>query len=162
MQPLAVYRAWAISALEHNLASAGHIVATTDPRAMTTFRDGGDGWTPLEVLAHLRDFEAVFHERALLTLSEDLPALPFPNPDELARDRHYNSQPIDEVLATWRETRAAFLATLAAIPDEATWERAGHHPTRGRFTLNDALFLAVWHDSNHLDQILRTLALREQ
>src|SRR5690606_10422072 len=45
---------------------------------------GGAGWTTTEVVCHLRDFETIFYERALLLLKEDRPEIPTFDADQLA------------------------------------------------------------------------------
>ena len=60
-----------ISQLEKDIAVARFIVDAAGPDAMRTNRDGGDGWTALEALCHLRDFEEIFIARATVTLEED-------------------------------------------------------------------------------------------
>jgi uncharacterized damage-inducible protein DinB len=157
MQDMATIRAWHFSSLENTLAAFTYLLETTPQEALTQYRDGGNGWTALEVLCHLRDFEEIFRTRADLTINEDFPALPFPDPDELAITRRYNEQNPEEVLATWKQIRTELHQLLKSISDEQTWERPGNHPKRGRFTLNDQFLLTVWHDTNHLQQMFKIL-----
>lgn len=158
MQHMLIFRQWNIVVQQNNLASFEHLIRLHPSDALTTYRDNGEGWTVLEVLCHLRDFEALFLERAQLTINETFPDLPFPIPDELAVTNDYNNQPISDVLTTWRQTREQFHVLLESITDEATWERPAKHPKRGEFTLNQQFMLITWHDSNHLEQVLRILA----
>ena len=46
---------------------------------------------------------------------------------------------------------------VSAVPEEA-WTREGQHPQYPPFSLNDQLFLACWHEQNHIEQITRILA----
>lgn len=147
---------WQFTQLANNIRSVESILRMSDPQALTSFRDGGTGWTALEVLCHLRDFEQVFIERARVALEQDNGALPFPNPDDLARDRRYNEQSVDAVLAEWKTRRADFIAYMRDRSD-ADWERTAIHPTRGVLTLLEQLFLATLHDTTHLEQMTRTL-----
>ena len=153
---VATIRAWQMKQMEDNLKSVKWLVRSQMPEALRTFRDGGEGWTVLEVLCHLRDFEEVFQERARLAVEQEVPALPFPDPDELARERHYNEQSLDVVLAAWQGRRDQLLAYLRAR-SEADWERLAQHPTRGEMSLFDQLFLIPQHDSLHLEQMTRIL-----
>jgi hypothetical protein len=158
MQELSVIRGWQFDLLRKSLASVRFILENTEPEALTVYRDGGDGWTAVEVLCHLRDFEEVFLNRAIMTMQEDYPPLPFPDPDGLAEERQYNMQPVWSVYDQWATFRGQFLDFLQAIESEVEWERAGQHPKRGRFSLNDQLILTGWHDMNHIEQMTRTLA----
>lgn len=153
-------RNWQIGQMENAIKTAAFIVQVTDPDALTRYRDGGDGWTVLEVLCHLRDFEALFLERAQLTLQQELPALPFPDPDQLAAEKRYNEQDVATVLDEWRKNREAYLALWRGL-DEGDWARQGQHPTRGPFSLDQQLFLAAWHDVLHLEQMTRILAEKQ-
>lgn len=157
MQPISVIRDWQISILRHSQISYRYLLEQTDPAALTRYRDGGTGWTALETLCHLRDYEAIFLVRAKLTMEQDFPDLPFTPPDTMAEEHAYNQQAVWEVYADWVKNREAFFTYLADVP-EAGWERAGNHPRRGRFTLLDQLMLISWHDLNHMEQIVRTLS----
>jgi hypothetical protein len=37
------------------------------------------------------------------------------------------------------------------------WQRSGHHPARGRLSIDLLVALMAWHDDNHLDQLTRAL-----
>ena len=130
----------------------GHIVQTTSQADASSYRDGGDGWTALEVLGHLRDWDALFLERAKMTMTQDYPDLPNPDPAPLAIERQYNAQDWRTVCAEWVQRREVLVAFLESIGDD-DWERAASHPKRGRFTLNDQLLLTTWHDLNHVEQM---------
>jgi uncharacterized damage-inducible protein DinB len=127
----------------------------------TTYRDGGTGWTALEVLGHLRDYEAIFLERLTLTNEQPSggpePALPNPNPDQLAAEGRYNEQDLQATYDEWGNRREALVTYLQSVTDEG-WQRVGVHPKRGRMTLQDQLSLYAWHDINHIEQMTRILA----
>ena len=152
-------RDWQYYILENNLKSVDAILRLAAPDALTTYRDGGTGWTALEVLCHLRDLEEVAIERARLTVEEDSAALPSPDPDALAAERRYNEQDVETALREWRARRAAYLTYVQARPD-GDWERVGLHPRRGPMTLFDQLMFLTMHDSLHIEQMTRVL--REQ
>jgi uncharacterized damage-inducible protein DinB len=147
---------WHYNQFENNIKSVERIILMSDPHALTTYRDGGTGWTALEVLCHLRDFEQVFIERSRVTIEQERGALPFPNPDALAAEGRYNEQSPDAVLAEWKARRTAFLAYLRERSD-ADWERVALHPTRGDMTLFDQVSLSAMHDTLHMEQITRIL-----
>lgn len=164
MQPMATIRAWHIDQMREALTVYRHIIINTTQADASTYRDGDDGWTVVAVMCHLRDFEAVFYERARLTLEHDQPDLPFPDPDVLASERDYAAQDLRMAYDAWAVKREAHLALLQAQHDAANadllWERAAKHPTRGDFTLHDQLFLTVRHDMMHLAQMGKILAQR--
>ena len=150
-------RNWQFNLMETNIRSYGFLFGETDPASLTQYRDGGNGWTPLEVLGHLRDFERIFQQRTQVTLTEEGGQLPFPNPDELAISNRYNEQDWRAVLADWQATRITYLAQLRSL-SESDWQRSGLHPVRGPLSLTDQLFLSSQHDSVHMEQVLRTLS----
>lgn len=157
MQPMETVRGWHIDIMKKHINILGRLVESTHQKEATTIRDGGDGWTVLEVLGHLRDFEAVFLERAHLTLEEDNPALPFPDPLAMVSDRRYNEDDLAESYRAWAGTRRQHIALLEGVSSDDDWEAPARHPTRGPFTLHDQLFLTVWHDANHIEQIAKIL-----
>lgn len=153
---LETIRSWQFTKMELSLKTTGFIFAQADAQALKVYRDGGTGWTALEVLGHLRDFEMVFYQRALVTVEEDHPPLPFPDPDELALSRNYNGQDWQALLNELRTERMVYIDFLKARA-ETDWERTAQHPKRGPLTLHDQLFLTTLHDTIHLEQITRIL-----
>lgn len=157
MPAITMWRGWQFDQLRKSLQTVKSIIDSNPPETLSTYRDGGTGWTVLEVLCHLRDFEAVFLERAHLTVKQDFPDLPFPDPDTLAREKAYNKQNVQTVYEEWAGYRDEFMAFLENVAD-SDWECVANHPKRGDFTLNDQLFLTAHHDSNHIEQMTRILA----
>lgn len=154
---LQTIRKWQFTRMELSLQTVASIAANVPVEALTTYRDGGNGWTVTAVVAHLRDFERLFLERAQLTIDQEAPALPYPDPDELAAQNDYYGLAFKPTFEEWSAARAEFLAFMRARTED-DWERSAQHPTRGPFTLHDQLFLASLHDSLHLEQITRVLA----
>jgi uncharacterized damage-inducible protein DinB len=161
MLPNSTLRGWHLDQMHKSIQIIHSLLETTPPGDLTTFRDNGSGWTALEVLCHLRDFEAIYMERAHLTIAQSEPALPNADPDALAAERRYNEQNVAEVYADWSQIRDEFMTYLENL-DEAAWGRIGIHNRRGPMTLQDQLALTAWHDVNHLEQITRILAEKKQ
>jgi uncharacterized damage-inducible protein DinB len=159
MQPATV-RGWQLDQLRKGLQTVRHILTNVSAEDATSYRDGGTGWTVLEVLCHLRDYEAVYAERARLMVEEDTPELPFPDPDTLAKERLYNEQALQPVYEEWVRQREAFLTMMEGL-DEAAWVRSGNHPRRGPMSVQDQLALVVWHDMNHVEQMTRILVEKQ-
>lgn len=140
-----------------SLLTINHIAHSTPYADATTYRDSGDGWTVLEVLCHLRDFELIFHERAAMMRDEDTPALPAYDHEQMAIDRNYNTQDIAAVVDELNAARDQFRSFFKALTP-AQWERGGHHPEReGIFTMTDALMQISLHDLVHIEQMTRIL-----
>jgi len=132
------------------------ILGSLSPDEIITKRDGGDGWTVLEVMCHLRDYERLIIERATVTLNQDNPPMPGMNPAALAIEKAYNEQDLATVVEEWANSRAEYL-TLQGNTTEAQWSRISTHATRGALTLTDQLILTVWHDMNHLEQLTKII-----
>jgi hypothetical protein len=144
-------------AMEHNLKTATSFLKIFPVQDLKTYRDGGTGWTVTEVLGHLRDFEVLLLERLTLTVTQDKPDLPFPNPADWAVERRYNEDDPAQTLASWKENRARVLSFFKERP-ETDWERLAMHPVRGPLTLTDLLLITPQHDSLHFEQLTRILA----
>lgn len=154
--PRATLRGWTVDQLRKTESIFTALLANAEDSDLRTYRDGGTGWTCLEVLCHLRDYEALFLQRAQLTAEQDNPELPNPDPEALAREGRYNEQDSAEAFADWKRRRAQTLAYLEALDDEA-WARIAQHPRRGPMRLDDQIALVAWHDVNHAEQMARIL-----
>ncbi len=154
---VATIRGWQLDQLHKDVAIIHNILSQVSAHDASTYRDSGNGWTALEVICHLRDLEAVIMQRATLTVEQEAPALPNFDADATAAERRYNEQNLETVYQEWVEGRTVMLAYLAEV-DESAWERVGVHPKRGAMTLADQLAFTTWHDSNHIEQLVRILA----
>jgi hypothetical protein len=136
--------------MQYNLA------AVTQAQASAA-RDGADGWTALEALCHVRDFDAIFFERAQLAASQEHPILPRYNHLGMMTERAYAQQDFQAVLAGYQANRQRFIEWLQALP-EAEWSRTAEHPEAGSISIYEIAMQAALHDLDHLEQILRSLA----
>lgn len=120
--------------------------------------EGGNTWTPYDVLGHLIHGERVnWIPRARHILSgETRPFEPFDRTAQFAQGR---GQQLSELLKTFAELRRENVAVLRGMNlTVADLERVGLHPDLGKVTL--AQLLATWavHDLDHLGQMARTMA----
>lgn len=133
-----------------------HILKNVSMEQATSLRDGPEGWTILEILCHLRDFDIIFRERAEQMLADDHPTLPAFDHEAMAIEKSYNEQDyayaFDAFIASRKETKSFF----EQLSDQ-DWERTGIHPERGEFSMTDAVIQVGHHDSDHLEQITRLL-----
>ncbi len=145
--------------MQHSLSILGNVLADVSQEIATTLRDPNDGdrgWTTLEVLCHLRDYDQIFQQRARLIASEENPRFTPSDHEALARDRRYNEQDLRQVYADLVNSRATFVEFFQSLRDEQ-WERAGVHPERGPFSMTDACAQVGTHEILHTEQILRIL-----
>ncbi|MGB1285671.1 MAG: DinB family protein [Aggregatilineales bacterium] len=139
-----------------SLETLEHILKNTTQEQATTLRDGLEGWTILEVVCHLRDFDGFFYDRAVMMVEQDNPQLPAHDHEALAIERDYNSQNLAYAFDELKQSRERFREFFKNLTAEQ-WERAGIHPEKGHFTITDAAIQVGMHDVTHLEQITRIL-----
>lgn len=153
---LALVRQRHINLMQLTLDTLGHVLSAVTQAQATTLRDGPDGWTVVEVMCHLRDYDHIFLERAIMMRDGDFPLLPIYDHEAMVTERNYNSNDLPTVYAALQESRPRFIAFFQALTPEQ-WEKAGTHPERGYFSLTDAAIQVGIHDVTHLEQITRIL-----
>ena len=139
--------------------SLGHILRGVSADEACALRDGDDGWSIIEILCHLRDFDEIFYKRAVMMLEEDNPQLPGYDHEAMAIERAYQQDDPQEAYNALRASRQRFIQFFEALSSEQ-WERGGVHPERDRFTMTDAAMQVGLHDLDHLEQITRVLTAR--
>ena len=138
--------------LRHTLLGVSQTRATT----LRDAHDGDKGWTVLEVLCHLRDYDTIFRKRAQLMTEQEYPTLPAPDHMKMVEAGNYNGQELAQVIEEFSHSRKKTIAFFAELSDEY-WQRAGIHPERGHFTMLDAALQIGLHDTIHLEQMTRIL-----
>jgi hypothetical protein len=89
-------------------------------------------------------------------LAQEGTLLPAPDHEAMVIEKRYNEQDLAQVLVELQASRrqsVAFFEGLTAVQ----WNRFGHHPERGHFTVTDQLMLYGTHDVLHLEQMTRIL-----
>lgn len=159
MESIEMLRKRHIWLLNKSAETLDHILAQVSQADAETLRDGPDGWTTLEVLAHLRDFNDIFRERAQMMLTQDHPQLPGFDHEAMAIERRYNEESLPELMTAYLAARQAIVDFFRGLTPE-DWARGGIHPERGDFYMMDALIQAGLHDIDHTEQITRILLQR--
>ena len=159
MSLMPMYRRWQFMALEKNPLNFEQVLNTINDPAAFSQRDGGDGWTISEVLGHLKDFDSFFHERARAIAASDQPPPPQPgSPDDMVKAAGYAEQDALELLARWKQERAAHVAFLLSLPAEGDfWAEQTPFDAGGTFSLDNQVILAAYHDVDHLHQIVKII-----
>jgi len=151
-----------ITLMQRTLKTLEHVIRATSHEELTTWRDGGEGgWTALEALCHVRDFNAIFHERALSVIEQDNPKFLPRNHLQMVIDGQYNQQDPLAVLEDLVAARAALVAFYEALTPEQL-ERTGVHAEYGLLTLYDLMQQVGHHDADHTEQITRILLLKQK
>jgi hypothetical protein len=146
-----------IQMLEKTLQTWHNIFAHVSQETATTLRDGADGWTSLEILCHIHEYDLIFLQRGQSVLTSDKPLFHSYDVDALARERGYNSRQLSAMLPALDESRAALIAFYRSIADDQ-WDRSGVHPSYGEQTLLRMLIQAAHHNIDHIEQATRVLA----
>lgn len=145
-----------VDSLRKNIQILAHILQPVTQQQSMTWRDGAEGWTVLEVVCHLRDFDEIFLERGQLMLEDSHPTFPVYDHLALVEERAYNQQILLQVLGSLQQSREQFVRFFASLTAEQ-WQRTGQHRTQGRYTMEVLAAHVAWHDNNHLEQISRIL-----
>ena len=119
-------------------------------------QDGDDGWTVLEAMCHVRDFEQLFFDRARAIIERDNPDTPPVDHLVMVVERGYAEQDFQTARDEFLSIRKNFLAWINER-SESDWQRTAKHPTHITYTLLDQIVQAATHDINHLEQMLRSL-----
>jgi hypothetical protein len=113
---------------------------------------GPDGWSPRQLLEHVRAADAIIAPRAYHVLVRDGPALP--SFDERAWAVLIASAeiPLDAQLAAFAIQRAELCAMLRTLSEES-WARTGVHEDRGEQSLAAMMTYLAEHEEEHLGQL---------
>jgi hypothetical protein len=122
----------------------------------TRVTEGGDSWSPLEILGHLVHGETAVWMPRVRTLVEHGERKPFDSVEGGPTDGS-----LPQLLHEFRGLRQRSIEELNALQfSEEDLKRTGTHPAFGRVTL--AQLLATWtvHDLGHVRQMARVMAKR--
>ena len=134
----------------------GHILKNVSEDQAHELRDGPQGWSIVEIVCHLRDFDEIFYQRANMMLEQDHPRLPAYDHEAMAVEKAYQQEQVAAAYEALKASRRRFTAFFKALTEEQ-WERGGVHPERESFTMTDAVMQVGLHDIDHLEQITRVL-----
>jgi hypothetical protein len=129
------------------------------PAGWITAHEGGESWSPFDVLGHLIHGERtdwIGRARIILEHGEARAFDPF---DRFAQFRESEGKTLEALLDEFARLRQQNLAALAALHlTAADLARRGRHPAFGVVTLRQLLATWVTHDLDHLFQVTRVLA----
>lgn len=121
--------------------------------------EGGDTWSPYDVMGHLIHGERtdwMGRARILLEHGETQPFDPF---DRFAQFRESDGKTLHDLLDEFASLRRQNLEALAKLNlADGDLDRRGRHPSFGVVTLRQLLATWVAHDLDHISQIARVMA----
>ena len=129
------------------------------PDSWTTAHEGGDTWSPFDIVGHLIHAEQTdWIPRAQLIL-EHGDTREFEKFDRLAQFTHSAGRTLPDLLDELTNRRADSLRQLRAFNlTTADLDRTGRHPAFGAVTLRQLLATWVAHDLGHIAQTARVMA----
>jgi hypothetical protein len=129
------------------------------PVPWTLAHEGGETWSPFDVIGHLIHGEHVdWLPRAKIILAHG-DARAFDRFDRLAQFTASAGRTLPDLLDEFTRLREANLRELASLNlTAADLDRVGRHPELGAVTLRQLLATWVAHDLDHVVQISRVLA----
>ena len=121
--------------------------------------EGGDSWSPYDVLGHLIHGERTDWIPRMRIILEEGASRAFDPFDRFAQFQESRGKGLEALLDEFEALRAENLAALDAFSlKEADFARVGRHPELGVVTLGELLATWVVHDLSHIAQIARVLA----
>jgi hypothetical protein len=124
------------------------------PGELLTWHPAPGEWCIKEVVGHMIETERRgFAGRIQLILESPNPAIEPWDPDAVARERRDHDKEIGVLLEEFRAMREAGIALVLRLGD-ADLRRGATHPQIGDLRVVDLLHEWVYHDGDHLKQIL--------
>lgn len=128
------------------------------PESWATAHEGGDTWSPFDVVGHLIHADRtdwLARARIILEHGEARAFDPF---DRLAQFAAAKGRTLTSLLDEFAAVRRNSLRELAALGlTDADLDRRGRHPGLGAVTLRQLLATWVAHDLDHVMQVARVL-----
>jgi hypothetical protein len=150
--------------LEEALALLARTPASLDallrglPAAWTDAHEGGETWSPFDVVGHLIHGERTDWMRRARMIVADGDTGTFEPFDRFAQFAASSGRTLASLLDEFAALRQANLRELGALRlTDADLDRTGRHPEFGLVTLRQLLATWVAHDLDHLMQVARVL-----
>jgi len=153
--PHKTFRYYAIAAVEGTPIVVARLLHGIEPADYDRTPDP-ERFTIRGILAHLADFDPIFHERMVCCRDEDNPQLVPRDENQMAIDNDYDYSDQVESLARFTASRAKMAAFLHGLSADQ-WDRAGTHQVAGKMTIGNLVDFVVGHDGYHTRQIAEWL-----
>jgi hypothetical protein len=125
--------------------------------AQLTVSPGPKGWSPNEILWHIRAVADVYGEHINRIVNEDQPRWSHVSPRARMKKARYDQMPFAESFAAFAQQRTDLLALLGSGAPEA-WQRVALVRVRWRedewrLTLHERVWGMADHEEGHCDQM---------
>jgi hypothetical protein len=129
------------------------------PEGWLAGNEGGESWSPTDVLGHLIHGERTDWVPRVRRILEHSNTKAFDKFDRFAQFREFEGVGVPALLDEFARAREANLRELDALKlDDAALDRPGLHPELGPVTMRQLLATWVAHDLDHVVQIARVMA----
>jgi uncharacterized damage-inducible protein DinB len=129
------------------------------PHAWVYRNQGGETWSPFDVVGHFLHGERTDWIPRLMLILENDGIREFEPYDRFAQFEDSRCRSLEDLLRTFEELRENNLAVLRSLDlKPSDFERRGRHPELGAVTVEQLLATWVTHDLNHLGQIAEVMA----
>lgn len=129
------------------------------PEGWLAGNEGGESWSPTDVLGHLIHGERTDWIPRVRRILEHGNSKAFDKFDRFAQFREFDGVGVPALLDEFARAREANLRELQALTlDDAALDRPGLHPELGPVTMRQLLATWVAHDLDHVVQIARVMA----
>jgi hypothetical protein len=132
------------------------ITPQRDETKLTRAAERGE-WSAREIIAHLRDNEAIYFPKLNLIATSEFPDLR--RAAGAVPTAHKLEDSTFTVMSQFRRLRQSTLSLLRELPRDA-WRRAGRDVDGSTLTIRDFALELVRHDAEHLRQLDETLIAR--
>jgi hypothetical protein len=129
------------------------------PSELTASNEGGETWSPFDVIGHLIHGERTDWIPRLNIILQHGESQPFEPFDRFAQFEASKGRTLGELLDTFERLRADSVDALKGSnlgPEDLA--KVGKHPELGRVTAEELIATWVVHDLGHINQITRTMA----
>jgi hypothetical protein len=126
------------------------------PEGWTSQNEGGETWSPYDVVGHLIHGELTDWIARAQRIIEHCESVPFDKFDRLAQFRESAGKTLEQLLDEFAKLRARNLAELRTL--KLDMAAKGRHQALGPVTMEQLLATWVVHDLTHLSQICRVMA----
>ncbi len=126
------------------------------PQGWTTPNEGGETWSPYDVVGHLIHGELTDWIARAQRIIQHGERVPFDKFDRLAQFRESEGKTLEQLLDEFARLRAKNLAELRTL--RLDMAAKGRHQALGPVTMEQLLATWVVHDLTHLNQIGRVMA----
>ena len=114
----AIHLLMMINGLNKTRLTYNMVIDDVSQQQAQQLRDGDGGWSVLEIMCHIRDYQGIYLERIDSMLNEDNPTFKSYDRFKLIQQNDYANQDLKAVYRDYSETRDKAIELLNSLSDE--------------------------------------------